>query len=250
MRRLAVAAAVLLCLIGGLSLIEATGVTRFHTRVIRIFTPDGTLVIMAYDPGVKVTIEGDGGIRVTGAGLEEIHLRPGVYKVTADRDGKNARRLTSDLGVESYPVFSPDGTIIAFSAQYDGNTDVYTIPTDGGTPTRLTYHPGSDIVRGFTPDGKEILFSSPRNVYTNRHSQLFTVPLAGGMPLAYAGTMCLMVNSLTGIPYPLIITPSIPSQVRVNGMPLVRVGDTIPCAPGILTIIGPPAMPTLTDTTG
>jgi tricorn protease len=101
---------------------------------------------------------------------------------TADLDGKNATRLTTDTGIESYPVFSPDGGLIAFSAQYEGNVDVYTIPTDGGTPTRLTYHPGADTVRGFTPDGKSILFSSARNVYSNRHTQLFTVPLTGGMP--------------------------------------------------------------------
>src|SRR5436190_7918205 len=100
----------------------------------------------------------------------------------ADIDGKNPRRLTSDTGVESHPVFSPDGTIIAFSAQYDGNTDVYTIPVEGGQPTRLTWHPGADIVRGFTPDGQAVLFSSPRQVFTNRHTQLFTVPLKGGMP--------------------------------------------------------------------
>lgn len=100
----------------------------------------------------------------------------------ADQDGKNPRRLTSDTGVESNPVFSPDGQTIAFSAQYDGNTDVFTIPVTGGTPTRLTWHPGPDIVRGFTPDGK-VLFSSNRNVYSNRHSQLFTVDLKGGMPM-------------------------------------------------------------------
>src|SRR5262245_55749514 len=64
----------------------------------------------------------------------------------ADRDGKNARRLTSDIGVESLPVFSPDGQTIAFSAEYDGNTDVFTIPVAGGAPTRLTWHPGSDLV--------------------------------------------------------------------------------------------------------
>src|SRR5215211_3071135 len=63
----------------------------------------------------------------------------------ADRDGKNPRRLTSDIGVETYPNFSPDGSLIAFSAQYDGNTAVYTIPVTGGTPKRLTYHPGPDI---------------------------------------------------------------------------------------------------------
>ncbi len=101
---------------------------------------------------------------------------------TADIDGKNPKRLTSDLGVESNPVFTPDGSIIAFSAQYDGNTDVFTIPVAGGTPTRLTFHPSADVVRGFTPDGKSVLFMSNRNVYSSRHAQLFTVPLTGGMP--------------------------------------------------------------------
>src|SRR5262245_20821998 len=100
----------------------------------------------------------------------------------ADLDGKNPRRLTTDLGVESHPVFSPDGQTIAFSAQYDGNTDAYTIPLSGGAPTRLTWHPANDTVRGFTPDGKSVLFSSNRHVYSTRHQQLFTVPLAGGMP--------------------------------------------------------------------
>jgi tricorn protease len=100
----------------------------------------------------------------------------------ADLDGKNVRRLTSDIGVESHPVFSPDGKTIAFSAQYDGNTDVYTLPVAGGQPKRLTWHPGADIVRGLTPDGKAVVFSSARHVFTNRFTQLFTVPLTGGMP--------------------------------------------------------------------
>src|SRR5262245_56692808 len=100
----------------------------------------------------------------------------------ADRDGKNARRLTSDIGIEMNPVFSPDGKTIAFSAQFDGNLDVYTIPAAGGSPTRLTWHPGPDAVRGFTPDGKNVLFSSNRAAANNRHSQLFTVSLTGGMP--------------------------------------------------------------------
>ena len=100
----------------------------------------------------------------------------------ADIDGKNPRRLTTDLGLESHPVFTPDGQTIAFSAQYDGNTDVYTIPVTGGAPKRLTSHPSPDTVRGITPDGKSVLFSSPRHVYSNRYQQLFTVPLTGGMP--------------------------------------------------------------------
>src|SRR5262249_49691273 len=101
---------------------------------------------------------------------------------TCDLDGTHVRRLTSDVGVESHPVFSPDGQTIAFSGQYDGNTDVYTIPVGGGSPTRLTWHPAADVVRGWTPDGKAVLFSSPRAVFTDRYTQLFTVPVAGGMP--------------------------------------------------------------------
>ena len=99
----------------------------------------------------------------------------------ADLDGRNVRRLTSDVAA-MYPVFSPDGATIAFSAQYDGNIDVYVIPVAGGSPTRLTWHPAADIVRGFTPDGRAVLFSSPRHVFTHRYRQLFTVPLGGGMP--------------------------------------------------------------------
>ena len=99
----------------------------------------------------------------------------------ADADGKNARRLTSHPGEERNPYFSPDGKHIAFTAGYDGNVDVYAIPTEGGEPTRLTWHPGEDIVRGFTPDGR-VLFSSQREVFSRRNSQFFTVGIDGGVP--------------------------------------------------------------------
>ncbi len=52
----------------------------------------------------------------------------------AGLDGKGPRRLTTDLGIESNPVFSPDGKLLAFTAQYEGNTDVYTVPFAGGVP--------------------------------------------------------------------------------------------------------------------
>ncbi len=72
---------------------------------------------------------------------------------TCDLGGGNVRRLTSDIGLESSPAFSPDGSSIAFSAQYEGNTDVYVVSAEGGVPRRLTWHPGADIAQGFTPDG-------------------------------------------------------------------------------------------------
>ena len=99
----------------------------------------------------------------------------------ADLDGKNVRRLTADEGVQSNPAFSPDGSLIAFTAQYDGNLDVYVVPVSGGVPTRLTWHPGPDVVQEFTPDGSAVMFTSPRAVFTGRYTQLFTVGVKGGV---------------------------------------------------------------------
>ncbi|MGD2086048.1 MAG: PDZ domain-containing protein [Candidatus Aminicenantes bacterium] len=100
----------------------------------------------------------------------------------ADINGKNVRRLTAHEGNETGPVFSPDGQLIAFSAHYDGNTDVYIISIEGGVPKRLTWHPGRDYVRGFTPDGSAVLFISARNVFAPAYTQLFTLPTSGGFP--------------------------------------------------------------------
>src|SRR5213596_3854071 len=58
---------------------------------------------------------------------------------TVPKDGGTARRLTSGPGYSSFPRFSPDGTQLAFTSQYDGNTEVYLMPADGGLPRRLTF---------------------------------------------------------------------------------------------------------------
>lgn len=70
---------------------------------------------------------------------------------------------------------------------------------------------------------------------------------AGGMPLATAGSICQMVNSVTGVPYPLVIGPLASTGVTVAGRALVRLGDRIPSPPGILLIVGPPAAPFVND---
>jgi len=98
----------------------------------------------------------------------------------ANTDGSNPKRLTIDEGVESNPIFSPDGSMIAFNAEYDGNSDVFIVPAKGGVPKRLTWHPYTDLLRDFSPDGKEVLFASQRNSHTNRYFQLFNVPIDGG----------------------------------------------------------------------
>jgi len=95
--------------------------------------------------------------------------------------GGIARRITNDPGVENWAKFSPDGTQLAFSGQYDGGYDVYVMDAEGGVPRRLTYHPGPDRVLGWFPDGKSVLFRSVRE-YPFRAEMIYKIPVDGGMP--------------------------------------------------------------------
>lgn len=104
---------------------------------------------------------------------------------TVSREGGDARRLTTGAGIETSPIFSPDGSTIAFTGQYEGNTDVYTVPAAGGVPKRLTTYPGTDLVVGWTPDGKKIIFASARYSYS-AFFRLFTMPASGGFPTEIA----------------------------------------------------------------
>jgi hypothetical protein len=70
---------------------------------------------------------------------------------------------------------------------------------------------------------------------------------AGGLPLATTGSLCLMINSVWGFPYPLVIGPLASTGVMIAGRGLVRMGDQIPTPPGIMTILGPPAAPYILD---
>ena len=104
---------------------------------------------------------------------------------TVSRDGGAAVRLTSDEGGETAPAFSPDGSMLAFSGQYGGNTDVYVVPAVGGQPTRLTWHPGADVVQGWTPGG-DVLFRSGREGHPTQSTKFFSVSPEGGLPAALA----------------------------------------------------------------
>jgi tricorn protease len=95
---------------------------------------------------------------------------------TVSSEGGRAVRLTSHPGVETLARFSPDGKRIAFTASYDGGSDVYVMPADGGEPERLTCHPETDEVVEWYPDGESILFTSSRAV--NR--EVYRVAVRGG----------------------------------------------------------------------
>jgi len=97
------------------------------------------------------------------------------------REGGPARRLTAGPGQETNPSFSPDGRWVAFTGEYDGNTDVFLAPASGGVPKRLTWHPAPDEAAGWTPDGRRVLFRSSRHSYS-RFRRLFTLPADGVFP--------------------------------------------------------------------
>jgi tricorn protease len=103
--------------------------------------------------------------------------------------GGVASRLSSPRGEEQFPRFSPDGARIAFSANYDGNTDVYVVPAMGGDPVRVTHHPMEDRLLGWHPDGKRVLFASSRESGRQRYSQFFLAAADGGeaarLPVPY-----------------------------------------------------------------
>jgi tricorn protease len=100
---------------------------------------------------------------------------------TVDRSGGEAHRLVAPGGDHRMPIFSPDGSKIAYTGRQDGNVDVYVVDAAGGEPRRLTFHPAPDTALGWTPDGSRIIFASPRATFRDLH-QLYTVPATGGLP--------------------------------------------------------------------
>jgi tricorn protease len=98
------------------------------------------------------------------------------------KEGGTAQRLSTPAGEEAFPRFSPDGKVLAFSGNYDGNTDLYVVPVAGGLPTRLTHHPAADRMLDWYPDGQSILFASGMTSGKDRFNQLWKVARAGGLP--------------------------------------------------------------------
>ena len=114
-----------------------------------------------------------------------------LWKVSSD--GGTAVRLTAHPGLELFARFSPDGSQIAFTAQYDGDEQVYVIPATGGEPRQLTWYPSNGplpdrwgfdhIVYGWSPDGKSVLFRSVREYWgSGSKARLYTVSTEGGLP--------------------------------------------------------------------
>ena len=118
-------------------------------------SPDSTLVVFSY--------KGD------------------IWKAPAA--GGRSERLTDHIGDDTRPSFSPDGKMIAFSSDRNGNYDVFVIPAEGGYAKQLTYRSSPDVVTGWTGDGKAVVFHSRRDLhFYYGNSGIFSIPVTGGMP--------------------------------------------------------------------
>lgn len=110
-----------------------------------------------------------------------------------NKNGGDAKRITSTAAVEEDPHFSPDGKSIAFTSNRSGINAVYIVSADGGIPTRLTWFPAASFARGWSPDGKKILYASSRETAPTGYCRLWTVAASGGpatllpAPFAYDG---------------------------------------------------------------
>ncbi len=99
---------------------------------------------------------------------------------TVPATGGKATRLTIHEAYESNPVFSPDGSHIAFSGSRYGNNDIFVIPAEGGSPKRLTYHSGNDMISSWGGTGN-ILFSTTREFQQiERPSEVYSISAKGG----------------------------------------------------------------------
>jgi len=108
-------------------------------------------------------------------------------------DGGMARKITTHKGYEMFPRFSPDGNHLAFTGQYDGNTEVFVMPSEGGKPIRLTYTATlsrdqvsdrmgpNNIAMTWTPDGKNIVYRSRKESFNSFIGKLYKVPAQGGL---------------------------------------------------------------------
>src|SRR6185369_11143438 len=137
-------------------------------------------LVLAFFATLAIAAAADEPLLLQKPALSKTHI---VFAYAGDlwnvpRDGGDAVRLTSGAGSETDPAFSPDGTRIAFTGEYDGNVDVFVIPSGGGVPKRLTWHPAPDRVMGWTPDSKRVIFTSPRTAYS-RFSEMFSVSADG-----------------------------------------------------------------------
>ncbi|KAF0141392.1 MAG: tricorn protease [Stygiobacter sp.] len=156
--------------------------TKFHSKLF-------LLILVLFSAKVSAQIDARM-IQFPDVSKTQIVFNYGGDLWLVSKTGGTAIKLSSPAGQEVFPRFSPDGTQIAYNANYDGNTDIYVIPTNGGIPQRVTNHGMADRLVDWYPNGNSLLYASSMNSGKQRFNQFYEVSVKGGMPnqlpLAYA----------------------------------------------------------------
>jgi len=177
-------------------------IRRVLTLLLCVFAVAGLTEYLGTVPALRTQLAPT---RVFGQELPEGRLMrfPDIYKDQiafsyagdlwlVSSSGGTARRITTHPGLELFPKFSPDGTKIAFTGQYDGNSNVYVMPASGGEPKQLTIHPGgghlnermgihNEVLTWF-PDSKRIVYLTRRDTFNDWFGRPYVVGLDGGLP--------------------------------------------------------------------
>lgn len=152
---------------------------RGPMKIIKIFTVLSFIIIFSQQNFAQINAR-----MLQSPDVSKTHI---VFSYGGDlwlvaKEGGTAVKLSSPKGQEMFPRFSPDGSQIAFNANYDGNLDIYIMPTMGGIPTRVTHHGMQDRLVDWFPNGKNILYASSMNSGKQRFSQFYEVSSKGGFP--------------------------------------------------------------------
>jgi tRNA A-37 threonylcarbamoyl transferase component Bud32 len=186
------AAVVLLCLFGGLAATEATGVTHLTATVLRILRPEGILVVEVDDPDVKVSVDAEGGLVITGAGPHEIHLHPGIYRLQATKDGKPIKNevVTISRGKKQVVSVRLEATpVVGEIRRFEGHIEpvhALAVSRDG----RRAITGGWDkTVRVWDLDkGRETRSWSVRDLTRRANHAIYAVALSPNKKFALAGS--------------------------------------------------------------
>ena len=152
------------------------------------------IIMMAALAAAALTAQADEGrlLRFPGTNGREVAFSYAGDIYTVPITGGTAHKLTSHEGYEAFARYSPDGQTIAFTGQYDGNTEVYVMPAQGGEPKRITFtasNPRDDwgdrmgpnnITMNWTPDGKGVIYRN--RISDSFDGKLWCAPIDGGMP--------------------------------------------------------------------
>lgn len=155
----------------------------------------GGLLVLLFLLPVDVLAQGTRLLRQPTVGDDHIVFAYANDLWIVSQNGGDAERLTSFPGTETHPHISPDGERVAFTGQYDGDTDAFVVPIEGGHPRRITHHPSADLVRGWTPEGRVLFVSRRRGgpqllpQFWTKHPDSTRLPDRLSVPRGYYGTL-------------------------------------------------------------